>query len=60
MFASQAQVAAQSAGSGWIVITLIAAGITAFWRVVLKIILFVIVVMTLVGVVAVAEFVHRM
>jgi hypothetical protein len=60
MFASQAQLAAQSVGSGWVVITLIAAAAVAFWRTVLKIILFIIVVMTLAGVVAVAEFVHRM
>jgi hypothetical protein len=59
MFASQAQAAAQSVGPGWVVIMLIAAAAVAFWRAVLKIILFIIVVMTLVGVAAVAEFVHR-
>jgi hypothetical protein len=58
MFASQAQAVAQSAGTPWIFIVLVALAIVAFWRLAIRIILCVILVVILSGVIALAHFVH--
>jgi hypothetical protein len=60
MFASQAQAVVDGAGTLWIPIVIVAIAIVAFWRVAIRIILFAMIVMILLGVIALASFVHRM
>jgi hypothetical protein len=58
MFASQAQAVVQGAGIPWIVIVLVALAIAAFWRLAMRIILCVIIVVILSGVIALAHVMH--
>ena len=60
MFASQAQVVVDGAGTLWIPILLVAIAIVAFWRLAIRIILLVMIVMILSGVIAFASFVRGM
>jgi hypothetical protein len=60
MFASQAQAVVQSAGTPWLLIVLFALAIVVFWRLAVRIILVVLVVMILSGVLALASFMHSM
>jgi hypothetical protein len=60
MFASQAQAVVHSAGTPWLLIVLFALAIVVFWRLAVRIVLVVLVVMILSGVLALASFMHSM